>query len=291
MLESPQKKRASLKSKQTKQQDMCNFLCMFHLTPLDQSSVSRENCVWVKTDETKRKQRSCICCTHCTIHGNTRCIAISKTADKDTFYWSLFLFIHKQLFKVQSNRGWLHPLVHMPGHLLGGLLQVGDQVGPVLLLLESGEDHLGAGDELLWLGQVLVQSLGAPGDALVDVGLHGKVIVLLMTRRMATMISPGCRSSRLLDQWSCRRARAGWVLSAISSEYLFIKRKMRSYQLCGALPPPQYGTGCRPWWRSSCPCLPTFWWFRCTSSLLEGLVLNEPQFYFGFNSNFFVIFA
>ena len=150
-------------------------------------------------------------------------------------------------FKVQSNRGWLHLLVHMPGHLLGGLLQVGDQVGPVLLLLESGEDHLGAGDELLWLGQVLVQSLGAPGDALVDVGLHGKVIVLLMTRRMATMISPGCRSSRLLDQWSCRRARAGWVLSAISSEYLFIKRKMRSYQLCGALPPPQCGTGCRPW--------------------------------------------
>ena len=68
MLESPQKKRASLKSKQTKQQDMCNFLCMFHLTPLDQSSVSRENCVWVKTDETTRKQRSCICCPHCTIH-------------------------------------------------------------------------------------------------------------------------------------------------------------------------------------------------------------------------------
>ena len=33
MLESSQKKRASLKSKQTKQQDMCNFLCMFHLTP------------------------------------------------------------------------------------------------------------------------------------------------------------------------------------------------------------------------------------------------------------------
>ena len=221
---------------------------MFHLThPTNQACPGITAYESKQTKPQGSKGRAFVAHTAPYTCGNTRCIAFYKTADKDTFYWSLFLFIHKQLFKVQSNRGWLHPLVHMPGHLLGGLLQVGDQVGPVLLLLESGEDHLGAGDELLWLGQVLVQSLGAPGDALVDVGLHGKVIMLLMTMRMATMISPGCRCSRLLDQWSCRRARAGWVLSAISSEYLFIKRKMRSYQLCGALPPPQCGTGCRPW--------------------------------------------
>ena len=63
----------------------------------------------------------------------------------------------------------------MPGHLLlGGLLQVGDQVRPVLLLPQAGKDHLGAGDELARLGQVLVQRLRAPRDALVLVRLHGK---------------------------------------------------------------------------------------------------------------------
>ena len=67
-----------------------------------------------------------------------------------------------------------HLLAHVSGHLLGGLLQVGDQVGPVLLLPQPGEDHLGAGDELARLLQVLVQRLGAPRDALVLVGLHDK---------------------------------------------------------------------------------------------------------------------
>ena len=35
----------------------------------------------------------------------------------------------------------------LPGHQLCGLLQVGDQVRPVLLLPQPGRDHLGAGDE------------------------------------------------------------------------------------------------------------------------------------------------
>ena len=54
----------------------------------------------------------------------------------------------------------------------GGGLQVGDEVSPVLLLLETGEDHLGAGDVLLGVDEVLVQGVLAPGDALVDVGLQ-----------------------------------------------------------------------------------------------------------------------
>ena len=66
------------------------------------------------------------------------------------------------------------PVRHSDHHLLGGLLQVGDQVRPVLLLPQPGEDHLGAGDELAGLLQVLVQRLSAPRDALVLVRLHGK---------------------------------------------------------------------------------------------------------------------
>ena len=54
----------------------------------------------------------------------------------------------------------------------GGLVDVGNQVGPVLLLLQPGEDHLGAGDVLLGVDEVLVQGVLAPGDALVLVGLR-----------------------------------------------------------------------------------------------------------------------
>ena len=73
----------------------------------------------------------------------------------------------------------IHLHAHAPdqarsGRLLGGLLQVGDQVLPVLLLLQAGKDHLGAGDEAAGLRQVLVQRLRAPRDPLVLVGLHGK---------------------------------------------------------------------------------------------------------------------
>ncbi len=45
------------------------------------------------------------------------------------------------------------------------VLQVGDELVPLLLLLESGEDHLGAGDVLLGVDEVLVQRVRAPGDA------------------------------------------------------------------------------------------------------------------------------
>ena len=39
-------------------------------------------------------------------------------------------------------------------------------------LFESSEDHLGAGDVLLGVGEVHVQGVGAPGDSLVLIGLE-----------------------------------------------------------------------------------------------------------------------
>ena len=47
----------------------------------------------------------------------------------------------------------------------GGGLEVGYQVSPLALLLDAGEDHLGAGDVLLGVGQVDVEGVLAPGDA------------------------------------------------------------------------------------------------------------------------------
>ena len=47
---------------------------------------------------------------------------------------------------------------HTPPHgiarLLGGLLEVGDEVVPVLVLLQAAESHLGAGDVLLGVLEV-----------------------------------------------------------------------------------------------------------------------------------------
>ena len=56
--------------------------------------------------------------------------------------------------------------------LAAGLLDVGNEVSAILLLLQSRVHHLGAGDELLRVGQVGVQGGGRPGDPLVDVGLR-----------------------------------------------------------------------------------------------------------------------
>lgn len=55
--------------------------------------------------------------------------------------------------------------------LLGLLTEVGDQVVAVLLLLETGEGHLGTRDVLLGILEVLEKSLLIPGYTLVDVGL------------------------------------------------------------------------------------------------------------------------
>ena len=56
--------------------------------------------------------------------------------------------------------------------LRGGLLQVRDEVLPVLLLLEAGEDHLGAWDVLLGGLEVVKEGVLAPGDAGALVGLR-----------------------------------------------------------------------------------------------------------------------
>ena len=62
-------------------------------------------------------------------------------------------------------------------NLGGGLLDVGYQVAPVLLLLEAGEDHLGAGDVLLGVGEVDFEGVLSPDDPFVLVGLkNGQVI-------------------------------------------------------------------------------------------------------------------
>ena len=50
-------------------------------------------------------------------------------------------------------------------------MKVRDQISSVLLLLEAGEGHLGAGDVLLGVGQVDVEGVLLPGHSLVLVGL------------------------------------------------------------------------------------------------------------------------
>lgn len=50
-------------------------------------------------------------------------------------------------------------------------LEVGDEVISVLLLLKTIEGHLGTGNVLLGVLEVLKQSVLVPGDALVDVGV------------------------------------------------------------------------------------------------------------------------
>ena len=51
-----------------------------------------------------------------------------------------------------------------------GRFDVSDQVTTILLLLETGEHHLGARDVLLGVLQVNVQSLRVPLDPLLNVG-------------------------------------------------------------------------------------------------------------------------
>ena len=70
-------------------------------------------------------------------------------------------FIHylaNQIFLPQSKKlEWFF--------LLGGVVEVRDQVFPVLLLLEAGEDHLRAGNVLLGVRQIHVESVRSPDDA------------------------------------------------------------------------------------------------------------------------------
>lgn len=50
-------------------------------------------------------------------------------------------------------------------HLGGGLLEVSNEISSLLTLLDSGEDHLGSGDVLLGVDEVLEEVLLAPDDS------------------------------------------------------------------------------------------------------------------------------
>lgn len=56
-------------------------------------------------------------------------------------------------------------------YLGGRRFQVSDEIGALGGLLQTGEDHLGAGDVLLRVFQVLEEGVLAPGDSLGLVGI------------------------------------------------------------------------------------------------------------------------
>jgi len=56
--------------------------------------------------------------------------------------------------------------------LLSRRFQVSDQVGALVLLLQTGKDHLGSWDVLLGVGEVDFQRVFIPVHALLDVGLR-----------------------------------------------------------------------------------------------------------------------
>jgi len=51
-------------------------------------------------------------------------------------------------------------------------LEISDQVLSLLLLLEAGENHFGAGNVFLRIRQINVEGVRAPRDAFLDVGLR-----------------------------------------------------------------------------------------------------------------------
>jgi len=53
----------------------------------------------------------------------------------------------------------------------GRFFQVGDQILPVLGLLQTAKGHLGSGNVLLWVLQIDIQGVLIPGDPLLFVGI------------------------------------------------------------------------------------------------------------------------
>jgi hypothetical protein len=85
--------------------------------------------------------------------------------DSNKTFIEISLQRERQIYVVPSARTAEHSLG-------GGLLEEGDEVGAVLGLLEPGVHHLGAGDVLLGVEQVLEQGLLAPGHGAVLVGVR-----------------------------------------------------------------------------------------------------------------------
>lgn len=55
--------------------------------------------------------------------------------------------------------------------LLGCSLKISDEVSTFVRLLQASKDHLGSWDVLLWVLEVLEESVFVPGDSLLDVGV------------------------------------------------------------------------------------------------------------------------
>lgn len=80
----------------------------------------------------------------------------------NTYICEKTIFIHANFLTL---------FIHLCDWSSGGFLQISDQILPVFGFLEAGEQHLGTGNELLWIGQIRVQRALVPHDALVLVGV------------------------------------------------------------------------------------------------------------------------
>ena len=81
--------------------------------------------------------------------------------------------------------------------LLGLVLEEGDEVVTVLGLLETTEGHLGAGDVLLGVLEVLEEGVLVPSDALVDVGSRVRVTTGLTSLATEHAVEVGADLVRL----------------------------------------------------------------------------------------------
>src|SRR5436190_11592293 len=83
-------------------------------------------------------------------------------------------------FSERYSHAAAEPLMQVNLLLVAGgveLLEIGPQIGALLLVLDAGEHHLGAGNLGARIGDVFLEGVLAPGDAGVPVGLA--VIVAL----------------------------------------------------------------------------------------------------------------
>ena len=89
--------------------------------------------------------------------------------------------------------------------LCAGLLQIGDQVLALSLLLKTGENHLSSGDVLLGVQQIFEKGVLAPGDASVDVGSRVGVVLGLAggTAEKAVKVGALLVGTSLLNGVAC----------------------------------------------------------------------------------------
>src|SRR5215510_12644722 len=98
------------------------------------------------------------------------------------------------------------------------LLEVGPQIADLLLVLDAGEDHLGAGDLGARVADVFLERVLAPGDAGVLVGLG--VIVAINAARMAALEAVEHRADLVLGVRADGMARQAFL------ERVFTRRRI-----------------------------------------------------------------